>query len=141
MKILLVLAAVALAIFVFRMLRSSPSAGNSAAKPKKVQATDSASSAVQGSRKFNAVSIKCGLGACEAALAMGSKRFLPAEMPQFPLADCMSANCRCKFEHHPERRDADGDKRAVTALRSQLYTASGKSERRTRAGRRNTDQE
>ena len=141
MNILLVLAAMVLAIFVFRMLRFSPSAGNSAAAPKKVRTNRPASSAAQGSSKFNAVSIKCGPGACEEALAMVTKRFLPTEMPQFPLADCRSANCRCKFEHHPDRRGEDGDKRAVTALRSELYTASGKSERRSRVGRRETDDE
>jgi hypothetical protein len=70
---------------------------------------------------------------------MDGKRFLPAEVSQFPLADCMSSNCQCKFVHYDDRRDADSDKRAPTALRSELYTSSGRPERRATGGRRKSD--
>jgi hypothetical protein len=72
-------------------------------------------------------------------LALGNRRFLVGQLGKLPLAGCSSANCQCKFEHHADRRSAEGDKRAPTALRSELYAASGKPERRKRAGRRKTD--
>lgn len=138
MKILLVLAAVAVAIVVFRFLRSSstPVAKTSSA-PKRVKAASTAPRA----NAFHAVSVRSGPEACEQVLALGDKRFLPAEMPRFPLADCTSSNCQCKFVHYDDRRGPDSDKRAPTALRSELYTASGRPERRASGGRRKTDHE
>jgi len=139
MKILLILAAVVLAIVVFRFLRSSSKpAGKTSSAPRRVK---SARTVTPGSNAYHAVSVRCGAGACEQALALGDKRFLPAEMPRFPLADCTSSNCKCKFVHYDDRRDLDSDKRAPTALRSELYTSSGRPNRRAASGRRKTDQE
>lgn len=138
MKILLILAAVVLAIVVFRFLRSSSKpAGKAASTSKRVK---SAKAVTASSNAYHAVSVTCGPQACKQALALGEKRFLPAEMPQFPLADCTSSNCQCKFVHYDDRRDSEGDKRAPTALRSELYTASGRPERRGTGGRRKTDE-
>jgi hypothetical protein len=140
MKILFVLVAVVLAIVVFRNLRSSAKpAGKSSPARKRVKAARAVSSEADSSSTYHAVSVKSGPGACEQALAMDKKRFLPAEVSQLPLADCTSSDCQCKFVHYPDRRDADNDKRAPTALRSELYTRSGKPERRTQSGRRKTD--
>lgn len=140
MKILFVLVAVVLAIVVFRHLRSSTKpAGKSSVASKRVKAVRAASTAAESSNTYHAVSVKCGPGACEQALALDKKRFLSAEMARLPLADCTSTDCRCKFVHYPDRRDADSDKRAPTALRSELYTRSGNTERRTPKGRRKTD--
>ena len=137
MKILLILAAVVLAIVVFRVLRSS---SNPTAKaPSAAKRVKSASKAIPSSNAYHAVSVTCGPQACEPALALGEKRFLPAEMPRFPLAKCTSSNCQCKFAHYDDRRDPDSDKRAPTALRSELYTTSGRPERRSTGGRRKTD--
>jgi hypothetical protein len=138
MKILLVLAAVVLAIVVFSFLRSSSKpAGKPSSAPKRVK---SARTVTAGANAYHAVSVKCGPGACKQALELGDKRFLPNEMPRFPLAGCTSGNCQCKFEHYDDRRDPDSDKRAPTALRSELYTASGRPERRATGGRRRSDQ-
>jgi len=137
MKILLLVAAAVLAVVVFRFLRSSSKpVGKASSTAKRVK---SASGVSAGSNAYHAVSVTCGPGACKQALAMADKRFLPAEMPQFPLADCTSSKCRCKFVHYDDRRDPDSDKRAPTALRSELYTASGRPERRASGGRRKSD--
>jgi hypothetical protein len=137
MKILLILAAVVLAIVIFRVLRSNP---KSAAKaPSAAKRVKSASNVLPSSGAYRAVSVNCGPQACEQALALGEKRFLPAEMPRFPLPDCTSSNCQCKFAHYDDRRDPDSNKRAPTALRSELYTTSGRPERRSTGGRRKTD--
>lgn len=137
MKILLILAAVVLAVVVFRVLRStSKPAGKTASAAKRVKSVNRVTA---GSNAYHAVSVTCGPGACKQALALEDKRFLPAEMPQFPLPDCTSSKCQCKFVHHEDRRDPDSDKRAPTALRSELYTASGRPERRAVGGRRKSD--
>jgi hypothetical protein len=139
MKILLILAAMVIAIVLFRFLRSSSKAtGKGSSAPKRV---NSDKTATPSSNAYHAVSIKCGPQPCEQVLAMDGKRFLPAEVSQFPLADCTSSNCQCKFVHYDDRRDADSDKRAPTALRSELYTSSGRPERRDTGGRRKSDNE
>lgn len=139
MKILFLLIVVVLAIVVFRFLRSSakPAAGT-ASGPKRVSR---AKAVTTGTNAYHAVSVICGPGACQQARALVDKRFLPAELSQLPLADCTSSNCQCKFTHFDDRRDSESDKRAPTALRSELYTASGKPERRAGGGRRKGDQE
>ena len=138
MKMLLILAAVVLAIVVFRFLRSTSKPASKASSTSKRVKSERANTA--SSNAYHAVSVVCGRQACEQALALGDKRFLPGEMPRFPLADCTSSNCQCKFAHYDDRRDPDSDKRAPTALRSELYTTSGRPERRSRGGRRKSDQ-
>lgn len=134
MKFLFLLAAVVLAIVVFRFLRSS-------AKPsgRAGVATKRLSSAKAKGTAYHAVSVTCGPNACEQAQAMVGKRFLSGQISHFPLPECTSGNCQCKFVHYDDRRDAEGDKRAPTALRSDLYTASGNPERRSGGGRRKRD--
>ena len=139
MKILLVLAAVVLAIVVFRFLRSNSKPAAKA--PSAAKRVKSEKGVLSGSNAYHAVSVTCGPQACEQVLALGEKRFLPAEMPRFPLPDCTSSNCQCKFAHYDDRRDPDSDKRAPTALRSELYTTSGRPERRSTGGRRQTDKD
>tara|TARA_R110001592_G_scaffold363371_1_gene685551 strand:- start:171897 stop:172316 length:420 start_codon:yes stop_codon:yes gene_type:complete len=139
MKILFLLVVVVLAILVFRFLRSSAKpAARTASGPKRLHR---AKAVTAGTNAYHAVSVISGPGACQQALALADKRFLPAELPQLPLADCTSNNCQCKFMHFDDRRDSESDKRAPTALRSELYTASGKPERRAGGGRRKGDQE
>lgn len=144
MKIVLLIVAVVFAVLLYRVLRSS-----SDAKDKTGNGTKRAGVArVSGGRKeakadFRAVSINCGSNACHAAQALGEKRFLLGEIAQLPLNDCDVPECKCKFVHHEDRRDVlQGDKRAPSALRSQLYDTSGKVERRSRSrGRRKGDYE
>ncbi len=140
MKIAFIVVAVVLAVFLFRILRSSSRpAGRSGTSARTMRAARVASTPAQGSNAYRAVSVKCGRGACDEVLALGKRRFFPEQLGKLPLADCTSLDCQCKFQHHPDRRDSDGDKRAPTALRSELHVATGKPERRTQAGRRKGD--
>lgn len=144
MKFLLLIVAVLLALVVFRILRSSSqsgggaSGGASSAKPKRVSGGRPAGAQSSAGADYRAISVKCGPGACEEALALEKRRFLPGKFRTLPLADCNAADCQCKFVHHPDRRGSDGDQRAL-GLGSELYSASGKAERRSRRGRRKTD--
>ena len=44
--------------------------------------------------------------ACRAALAVAGRKFLVDEIPQLPLADCDSRECRCSYELQEDRRSA-----------------------------------
>lgn len=56
-------------------------------------------------KRFHAVSIKPGTGACSAASAAASERWLSREAPQLPLVGCTSPeSCRCTYQHHEDRR-------------------------------------
>lgn len=87
---------------------------------------------------FAAVSIKPGESPCEAASRILNKRYLRAEAPSLPLADCDHARCDCLYVHHDDRRDDEDDRRLPNSLSEQLYSQS-KKERRARRGRRKTD--
>ncbi len=140
MKILIPVALVVLAIVLLRMLLSSRRRGGSRVPaPKKPGANRPASGASSVRSDYRAVSVECGPEACEQALALSGRRFLIGRFEQLPLPECTSSGCSCKFVHHRDRRDSDGDQRAPTALRSDLYIASGKPERRSRRGRRKDD--
>jgi len=50
--------------------------------------------------------VPCG-NACEAALALRGRRFLPANIKRLPLAECTRQDqCSCKFHHYSDRRGA-----------------------------------
>jgi len=141
MKIAVIVVLVLIAVGLFRLLRPAPkgAARSSDAARKLAAGREARNAAPANDSAHHAVSVKRGRDACEQVLALGDRRFLPAQLGSLPLAGCTSTNCQCKFEHHPDRRDSDGDNRAPTALRSELYAASGKPERRTRRGRRKGD--
>jgi len=140
MKTVILVVVVALAMVVLWRLLSSQRGGRSMAPVAQKPALKKTAGGVpQGQNPYRAVSVKCGPGACEPALALSKRRFLPGQLGKVPLRDCTSIDCTCKFVHFPDRRDSDGDQRAPTALRSGLYVASGKPERRSRKGRRKDD--
>ncbi|MEP7275673.1 MAG: hypothetical protein ABI812_04910 [Betaproteobacteria bacterium] len=54
---------------------------------------------------WHAVSVQGGDSACDAARRMRGVRFLAAEAPRIPLAQCASpARCKCIYRHHADRR-------------------------------------
>jgi hypothetical protein len=57
---------------------------------------------------FQAVAVKAGKGACDAARQLGEKRFLAKEAPPLPLQNCTAKDCRCRYVHYDDRR---GDER------------------------------
>jgi hypothetical protein len=141
MEIAVIAGVVVIALFLLRFLRLSPKIASVPTAPGKApRMAGTISTAAPSTRQpFRAVSVRCGPGACEQALALGNQRFITGRLRKLPLAGCTAVNCHCKFQHHPDRRDSQGDQRAPAALRSQLYTASGKPERRSRRGRRGGD--
>ena len=88
------------------------------------------------SNPWSAVSIVCTSAGCAAAQALKGKRYLGADAPRLPLADCASpGTCSCVYRKYPDRRA--GPRREVDS--SGLRRASPKLERRKRGGRRSTD--
>lgn len=141
MKIAVTLVIVLMALFLLRLMltpaRSRSATGRAASARSAVEQKNTFANTAGGA--FRGVSLKRGPQACEQAKALGNRRFLPGQLGQLPLQGCTSANCTCKFVHHEDRRSDRGDQRAPSALRSELYHASGKQDRRKRAGRRKSD--
>ena len=85
---------------------------------------------------WSAVSIVCTSASCAAARALKGQRFLSADAPRLPVADCTSAEtCPCVYRKHSDRRA--GPRREVDA--SGLKRSSPSPERRSSRGRRTTD--
>ena len=84
---------------------------------------------------WHAVEIVPRAHACAAALACKGRRFLSTEAPWLPLEDCDSAQCRCKYRHHEDRRaDSRREDKKVVAP-----TVAQQPNRRSSRGRRATD--
>ena len=68
----------------------------------------SASSAVEnGSRATNFRGVQVNIdpeSCCEAAKAISGKRFLEANTPMLPLAECDANDCRCTYKRFGDRR-------------------------------------
>jgi len=93
--------------------------------------------AKQTTSRWSAVSIVPGSNGCEAALALKGRRFLGAEAPRIPLAECTSVqSCRCVYRKYADRRA--GPRRAEDDSGMRRVTRSG-TERRAGRGRRSTD--
>ena len=95
------------------------------------------------SNPFHAVSIVTPPGAsvlrgtvCHAAAASAGQRFLAAGAPQLPFPGCPVSECRCRYQHHEDRRHSP--RRSVDAG---VHPSIGwyQAERRGRRGRRETD--
>ena len=56
-------------------------------------------------KRWHAVSVKPGTGACAAASSGRDQRWLSREAPQLPLPGCTRPDtCRCTYQHHEDRR-------------------------------------
>jgi hypothetical protein len=56
-------------------------------------------------RRWHAVSVKPMPGACDAATAGKTSRWLSREAPMLPLPGCTRPDrCRCTYQHHDDRR-------------------------------------
>ena len=53
--------------------------------------------------RFHCVEIKTSYDACEAVLKLHGKRFLSADAPMLPVAEC-DQPCKCTFKHYEDRR-------------------------------------
>lgn len=86
---------------------------------------------------YHAVSIEFGLEACPTVQSISDKFFLANQAPSFPLSECTSAACHCKYIHHKGRRHSIRRPQAILA--TEAYVSTGKLERRMNIGRRETD--
>ena len=55
--------------------------------------------------RYHCVELKVPYDACDAAMKLHGKRFLPADAPSIPLATC-NQRCECRFKHYDDRRHA-----------------------------------
>jgi hypothetical protein len=92
--------------------------------------------AKQPTNRWAAVSIVCTSGSCEAARGLKGRRYLSADAPRLPLADCTSPDsCPCVYRKHPDRRTGPRREEDTTGLKRSSPTP----ERRASRGRRSTD--
>jgi hypothetical protein len=87
-------------------------------------------------RRWHAVSVKPGDGACNAAISGKNRRWLSREAPLLPLPGCTRPDtCQCTYNHHDDRRM--GSRRVEDAETLSPSTRVG-NERRARKSRRGT---
>ena len=142
MKILIILLAIVMAAALFLRLARSPGSSAKTITARPSRSKVAASTAATTGENFRCSSIQCGSGACDSARGIKDKRFLPQEIPSLPLASCDAQSCECRYRHHEDRRTDHEDRRSLSGLSTELYTDSGKSERRSDSasgGRRSTD--
>jgi hypothetical protein len=64
---------------------------------------------------FHAVSIRPADKSCEGARRIQSMRYLSAQAPQVPLAECNASRCECRYVHYEDRRSSEERRDACTA--------------------------
>jgi hypothetical protein len=88
------------------------------------------------SKQWHAVTIISKSSSCEAARAAKGTRYLSAEAPRLPLAECSKPDaCTCAYKHHADRRAEARRADDGGGLRSSSPTP----ERRMQPDRRNND--
>jgi hypothetical protein len=107
--------------------------------PGRARARAGSSAASHRAHPYHAVSIHTGSTACLQAKALKQKRFLSGEAPQLPLAECTARKCHCVYQHHPDRRSGNGDRRAIGSTARGMLGGHGDGERRLTRGRREID--
>jgi hypothetical protein len=100
MLIALCLFLVASVGLVWWMRRDSPASHDDAPEP------------ANGSPDFHAVTIILDGSPCAAVQRIVGQRYLSDAAPRFPLPECDTADCTCRYEHHEDRRDS-GDRRDI----------------------------
>lgn len=107
-----------------------------AMKPQVSNKSARAAPAARARKDWHAVSILPKGACCEAALALRGTRFLSAEAPRLPLAQCTTPkSCSCAYKHHADRRGQPRRKDESTGLRRTKV----EQERRAQGDRRKTD--
>jgi hypothetical protein len=87
--------------------------------------------------RFHAVSIVPGADACAQVKSLAKVRLLSLEAPRLPIVGCANPDsCRCRFEHHDDRRA--GPRRSGLRGSMQENLSTGEDRRRSR-GRRASD--
>ena len=91
------------------------------------------------SKRWHAISVKPGAGACPAANSVRDQRWLSREAPQLPLPGCTRPDaCHCTYRHHDDRRAGGRRAEDTDAFRRPSHTLV---ERRSRGDRRKQSDE
>jgi hypothetical protein len=85
---------------------------------------------------YHAVSVVPGLFVCAESKKIVGVRFLSKEAPTLPFKNCDSEQCRCRYQHHTDRRQ--GDRRHRDLWNSDRQWP-GHERREQQRGRRSTD--
>lgn len=88
---------------------------------------------------FHAVSIHADSQCCSAVRTVEARRFLSEDAPGLPLPQCDYATCRCKYEHHGDRRSGARDRRYTESIASEAAEFWSLKNRRSASGRRGED--
>lgn len=91
------------------------------------------------SAPFHAVSIHPEQQCCGAVQSIGQTRFLSEDAPGLPLPQCDYETCRCKYEHHEDRRTGARDRRFGVVPETETTEFWSLKNRRNAAGRRGGD--
>lgn len=89
--------------------------------------------------EWHAVAIKTGVYACDAARKLEGRRFLAADAPRLPLADCGRESCECRFQHYADRRTGRDRRSPFASGGVAAGTGNFEHERRRADGRRSDD--
>lgn len=90
---------------------------------------------------FRAVSIVAQEQQCAASKALAGKYYLveAEDVPSLPLPACDLSKCSCRYAHHKDRRQDEGDRRTISGIQAEMHQHNGNEERRARNTRRKTD--
>lgn len=88
---------------------------------------------------FHAVSIHADPLCCAAVNAVEAQRFLSEDAPGLPLPLCDQEACRCKYQHHADRRSGSRDRRYSEQLATDTARFWSLKNRRSKPGRRGGD--
>jgi len=88
---------------------------------------------------FHAVSIHADTQCCAAVSAVEAQRFLSEDAPGLPLPLCDQETCRCKYQHHGDRRSGARDRRYSEQLATDTARFWSLKNRRSKPGRRGGD--
>jgi hypothetical protein len=141
MKFLLVLAVIAVAVFVLYKRQANDGASNKKRASSRRKLASSAAS--EQNTNFHTTTIEPGRQSCQAVQTLQGKVFLDSEhhTPNLPLPECTQASdCHCTYQHQEDRRRADEDRRDPHKLETEIYHSTEGNERRgKKRGRRSTD--
>jgi len=140
MQIFLAIFLVTIGIGVFLVMRKPTQSKKATAKaPKQKTGNGPAAKSSASDFPFQSVSIMTAKICCDGATNLSGQKFLIKQAPKLPLSQCTSCACKCGYIRHTDRRDDDGDRRALYGLRAELHALQNDHERRTRTGRRSID--
>lgn len=127
---------------VFLKLRANKVSGKNRGRSGKSISDSKRDRKINSRNVYAALCIEPGNNSCEAAQRVAGEKYLVNEAPKLPLPGCDPAQCECRFKDHDDRRESHEDRMNPygSALTTQLFEASGESNRRIRRrGRRKTD--